>query len=164
MHDSVKLRLEEYLERGAPLPEMEEHLRQCDLCRKEVEAMRMQAQLFRGLKAQAEMEPGAGFYARVMNRIESQDRPSVWSLFGDSMFARRLVYASALFLVLLGSYAVSSGPVEDEFAAASAPEVILAGRELPTPVSMDSPRDREVVLVTLATWGDSAEGDSQDWQ
>ena len=61
----------------------------------------MQSALFRRA-FRAEAEPDAAFYARVMNRIETQARPSVWSLFGESMFAKRLAYASATFLVLIG--------------------------------------------------------------
>jgi anti-sigma factor RsiW len=164
MHDSVKLRLEEYLQGGAPMPEMDKHLRTCEECRKEIDAMRMQALLFRTLKAPSGVEPGAGFYTKVMNRVESQAKPSVWSLFGDSLFARRLLYASAMFLVLVGSYAVSSISVEDEYAAV-APVSIIAGNEAPAPVSMESARDREVVLVTLATWGNGGEAEeAQDWQ
>jgi predicted anti-sigma-YlaC factor YlaD len=61
MHDSVKLRLEEYLESGVPLPEIEDHLRNCDGCREEAEAMRQQARLFQALRAPANLEPGPGF-------------------------------------------------------------------------------------------------------
>ena len=163
MHDSVKLRVEEYLQRGADMPEVDDHLRSCEGCRKEIEAMRMQSRLLRTLKAPAGMEPGPAFYAKVLNRIESQPKPSVWNLFGDSLFARRLVYASATFLLLLGSYAASAPPVEEEYAA-SAPEAILAGNQAPMPVSMDSQEDRQVVLVTLATWGSDSGEESQDWQ
>jgi hypothetical protein len=118
--------------------------------------MRAQSLLFRTLKAPVEVEPPAGFYARVMNRIETQNRPSVWSLFADSLFAKRLVYASAMFLLLLGSVLVSSTP-EDTYAV-TGPEAILAGQELPEPVTMDPGRDRDVVLVNLATWSDSGYG------
>ena len=105
MHEFVKGSLEEYLS-GAH-PETEEHLRTCESCRIEVEAMRAQSSLFASLKAPAEMEPGPGFYARVMSRVETQTRPSVWSLFGESLFAKRLVYASAACLVLFGAFLVS---------------------------------------------------------
>ena len=68
--------------------------------------MRAQSAMFRRA-FRSEVEPGAGFYARVMNRIETQAKPSVWSLFGESMFAKRLAYASATFLVLVGVVFVS---------------------------------------------------------
>jgi hypothetical protein len=97
------------------------------------------------------MDPGGNFYARVMNRIETQARPSVWSLFGESPFAQRLVYASATFLLLLCSYMISSHPEAD--LADDGPEVILAGQRAPEPVTMDPQKDREVILVNLATWG-----------
>jgi hypothetical protein len=127
--------------------------------------MRAQCLLFRTLKAPAEVEPTAGFYARVMNRIETRNPPSIWSLFAESLFAKRLVYASAMFLLLLGSVLVTSSP-ED---AATGPELILAGQELPEPVTMDPRRDRDVVLVNLATWNDTSTGTvggawSQDYQ
>jgi hypothetical protein len=90
----------------------------------------------------------------VMNRIETQTRPSVWHVFAESLFAKRLGYASAMFLLLLGSVLVSSSP--DDTYAVTGPEAILAGRELPEPVTMDPGRDRDVVLVNLATWSDNS--------
>ena len=113
--------------------------------------MKAQAALFRRA-FRSEVEPGAGFYARVMNRIETQAKPSVWSLFAESMFAKRLAYASATFLLLVGVVFVSANPPDEAFASAD-PEVILAaGDEQYTPVSMDTERDREVILVNLATY------------
>jgi len=127
--------------------------------------MRRQSLLFKSLQAPADLDPRAGFYARVMNRIETQNRPSVWSLFADSLFAKRLVYASATFLLLLGTFLVSSASVEETYVA-SGPEAILAGQELPEPVTMDPGRDRDVVLVNLATYsdGNTGGGYSQDYQ
>ena len=122
--------------------------------------MQEQSSLFHALAAPPEAGPGPAFYARVMNRIEAQARPSIWNLFGESLFARRLMYASATLLVLLSSYMMSSGPAQEEQLAAGAPEVILAGYTLPEPVSMDKQRDREVVLVNLATWGGGSESSS----
>lgn len=103
----------------------------------------------------AEVEPDGAFYARVMNRIESQAKPSVWSLFGESMFAKRLAYASATFLLLMGVVFISATEA-DQPLAASDPQMILAGEQQYAPVSMDvsmdMERDREVVLTTLATY------------
>jgi hypothetical protein len=167
MHESVRESLEDYLHgRGRSLA-IDEHLRTCESCRNEVEALRAQSLLFRTLKAPAEVEPAGGFYARVMNRIETRNPPSIWSLFAESLFAKRLVYASAMFLLLLGSVLVSSSS-EDAYGV-TGPEAILAGQELPEPVTMDPGRDREVVLVNLATWSDSDTGTeggawSQDYQ
>jgi len=118
--------------------------------------MRAQALLFRSLRPVREAEPDAGFYGRVLNRIDLQTRPSVWSLFGESLFARRLAYASTAFLVLLGTFLVSSTAGMQQTAALTpTPEVILAGDDgqIPPPVTMQNPQhDREVVLVNLATY------------
>ena len=62
----------------------DEHLDQCDECRGEIEAMRKQARLLRELRVEA--EPRAGFYARVMERIEAQRATSIWNVFSDSPF------------------------------------------------------------------------------
>ena len=159
MHDPVIGRLEEYLDGGGPYPEVEEHLKQCAECRDELSAMQSQSAAFR--KAfRVEVEPNAGFYARVMNRIETQAKPSVWSLFGESMFAKRLAYASATFLLVASAVFVSSTQ-PDRPLASNDPESILAGDERYTPVNMDSERDRDVVLVNLATYSSST---SQEYQ
>ena len=162
MHESMKESLEDYLRGGAD-PKTEEHLRSCENCRSEVQAMRAQSRLFQSLKAPANFEIDPGFYARVMNRVETQARPSVWSLFGESLFAKRLVYASATLLVLFSSYLASS-PASDDALAAGRPEVILAGQQLPEPVSMDPQKDRDVILVNLASWGGEGGSEAQDYQ
>lgn len=161
MHDSVKFGLENYLHSGVLTPEMQIHMRDCRNCREELEMMRTQAGLFRTLKAPTEMDPGGAFYARVMNRIDKEVKPSVWSLFGESQFASRLGYASAMFLMLLGTYLISAQP-EDE-AADGTPEVILAG-EVPEPVTMDPQKDRPVIFANLASWGAGGAEESQDFQ
>jgi anti-sigma factor RsiW len=153
MHEPVIQRLEEYLDGGGPYPEVESHLSNCDDCRNELEAMRAQSTLLRrAFKVEAEPDPA--FYARVMGRIETQARPSVWSLFAESMFAKRLAYASATFLVLVGVVFVSAE--QDQATAFGDPGVVLAGDERYTPVNMDTDtdteRDREVVLVNLTTY------------
>lgn len=159
MHEPVKQRLEEYLD-GGEVPEIEEHLRNCQPCREEVEAMRAQSLLFRALRPPRSVEPEPAFYTRLIHRIETQSVPSVWSLFGESLFAKRLVYASAMLVFLLGTAFISSTSSDDGLPAGT-PEVILAGHAAPEPVSMeDQQRDREVILANLASWGDS----DQDYQ
>ncbi len=108
-------------------------------------------ELLHSLRADAEVEPDPGFYARVMNRIDTQSKTSIWSIFGDSLFARRLSYASLTFLVLLGTYFVSTTEANQPLTA-STPEAILAGEEQPQPVGQDPQRDRAVVLVNLASY------------
>jgi hypothetical protein len=73
------------------------------------------------------------------------------------MFAKRLAYASATFLVLVGVVFVSATEPDQPFAA-SDPQVLLAGEPQYLPVSMDLDTDiergRQVVLVNLATYQD----------
>lgn len=154
MHEPVVSRLEDILNGDGPFADVEAHLKNCADCRKDVDAMRMQAALFRSLRAPREVEPDGVFYARVMNRIEGQQKPSPWSLFGESLFAKRLAYASAMFLVAAGSVLVT-GAGQEEPLAVAAPEYIFAGEVHPAPVSMEDPqRDRDVILVKLATYQD----------
>jgi len=108
-------------------------------------------ELFRAIQPVQEVEPLGGFYARVRNRIDGQAKTSVWNLFSDSLFAKRLSYASLTFLVLLGTYFVSTNE-RDLPLQSSTPEAILAGDEQLQPVGSDPQRDRAVVLVNLASY------------
>src|SRR5580704_18108155 len=74
--------------------------------REEIAAMREQAAWIRGLRAPADSEPKAGFYARVMERIDAQRAISIWILFFDSQLGRRLALASMTLAVCLGMYLV----------------------------------------------------------
>jgi anti-sigma factor RsiW len=79
MHEPVKEGLEDFLrENGSP--EFAAHLEACRECRDEVERMRELALALRVLRAEQEMDPPPGFYARVTVRIEALSRPSFWSV------------------------------------------------------------------------------------
>jgi hypothetical protein len=108
-------------------------------CREEIAAMWEQAAWIRGLRAPADSEPKAGFYARVMERIDAQRAISIWILFFDSQLGRRLALASMTLAVCLGMYLVSSEQTPPPPMAR--PAVILAG----------SP-DRDAVLMNLVTY------------
>jgi len=150
MHEPLKGRIEDYL-RGERLPDVEQHLANCQSCSAEAADMKAQNELFRALKADVEVSPDAAFYARLMSRIETQAKPSMWNLFGESMFAKRLAYASLTFVVLLGSYFVSS-TTDTEQIATSSPEVLMSNDPHPTEVGSDPQKDREAILVNLATF------------
>jgi hypothetical protein len=152
MHEPVKGRLEDYLYGGGHYPDVEAHLRKCESCRVEVELMQSHALLLRALRAPRDLEPRAGFYAGVLNRIETQARPSAWSLFGESIFARRLAYASAAFLLLFGTFLVSSETQSDRVITTTSPEVILAGEGEHLPPIKVEPAERGAVLVNLVTY------------
>lgn len=149
MHEPVIESLEEILRGERPRPAAAAHLGGCASCRESVAAMTAQHDLFRALRPAEPVEPAPGFYARVINRVETQVRPSVWSLFGDSLFARRLTYASMTFFVLLGTFFVSSA---EDPVVVNAPEAIIAGDEMYQTVGNNLERDRSTVLVQLATY------------
>lgn len=106
MHREIYERLEEVLS-GTPPDWAASHLKQCKECRDEVFSMQAQAALVRQLKPPAEIEPRAGFYARVLERIEAEGPVSIWNLFVESAFGKRIAVASLALAVLLGVYLVS---------------------------------------------------------
>ena len=152
MHEPLKGRIEEYLHGGeGPLPDVEQHLAHCPPCNAEAVEMKKLAELFKVLKTTEEIGPDAAFYARLMTRIETQAKPSIWNIFGESMFAKRLAYASLTFVVLLGTYFVSS-TTNDQELANSSPEMLMSNDPHPTEVGTDPQKDREAILVNLATF------------
>ncbi len=69
--------------------------------------MQAQSQMLRALRAPEDVEPVAGFYARVIQRIEQQARESIWAAFIYSRFSNQLLYASLTIALALGSYVVA---------------------------------------------------------
>jgi hypothetical protein len=115
--------------------------------------MREQADLFRSLSAPPEVEPRGGFYARVMERIETQTPASIWSLFFDSAFARRVALASVTFTLLIGIYLVSSERLADQTVVIATPADWVFSGEMPTVrESAAGLPDRDAVLVNLVTY------------
>ena len=154
MHKPIKERLEEYL-RGAGeqghLVEFRAHLGGCENCREEVGAMEAQARLLRVLSEAEEVEPAAGFYARVMEIIEARRVASLGDLFLEPAFERRLIFASLTAVILLGSYLFYTERVSS-FEAAS-PVRIMAVEPLDQgKFGADPQRDREAVLLSLASY------------
>jgi hypothetical protein len=125
------------------------HVEECPECGTEIAAMREQAALFRALRVPGDVEPRAGFYARVRERIEAQNPVSIWSLFFDSAFARRVAMASAALALLIGIYLFSADRMADQtIVITGQPDWVLTGG-MPDPA--DSP-DRDAVLVNLVTY------------
>ena len=151
MHEPLKGRIEDYLHGRDHLPEVERHLAHCQSCNAQAAQMKKQAELFSLLKSTEEIVPDAAFYARVMSRIETQVKTSIWNIFGESIFAKRLAYASFTFVVLLGTYFVSS-TTNDQQLANSSPEMLMSNDPNPTEVGTDPQKDREAILVNLATF------------
>ena len=154
MHGPVKEHLEDYLGAAGPpgdRPEVDSHLRGCETCRRELEAMADQARLMRWLRAEEDVEAAPGFYALVMSAVEASQKASVLQAFTDPAFARRLIYACLATVIVLGSYLLyteQATPFENPdpvgFFAANAP----GDRHVGT----NQQRDREEVLVSLASY------------
>lgn len=158
MHKPIKDRLEGYLsgmEEPDSVREIERHLESCAQCRTAVDQMRRQSELLQSLRPPNEIEPSAGFYARVLDRIEAQQTPSMWNVFLEPAFGRRLAYISLTLLLILGTLMVT-GETQSETIYAEeypySPEVIMSKDPVSPVVSDDVERDRNVVLVNLATY------------
>ena len=109
MHREIRNHIEDVLT-GAESVLGQQHLSECEDCRAKVRGMREQASLLRELRPPegVELEPRAGFYARVMERIEAEGPISIWNLFIESAFGRRIAVASMALALLLGVYLVSA--------------------------------------------------------
>jgi hypothetical protein len=151
MHRLVRDRLEEVLAESSP-DSTASHLRECEECRAELAVMRAQAVALRKLRT-PEAEPRAGFYARVLERIESQGPGSIWTLFFESPFGRRIAFASMALALLLGIYLVTSEQGVEPFSAASEPVQMIIGEDQPGLVlTNQGTPDRDSVLMNLATY------------
>lgn len=162
MHEPIRDNLEDYLRGSAQKipPQFQAHLDSCAECAGELRELELQAQLLRSLRPNREIEPSAGFYARVMNRIESQRETSIWSILLEPAFGRRLAVACATLVVLLGTYfvatelgepmvAVAPGIAQTSPAAdANIPASFPTGRQ----DSLRQERQRDAVLVNLASF------------
>lgn len=177
MHRIIRDHLEEVLAGPGPAPEhpAAKHLAECEECRDEVAGMRVQAAMLRQWRTPvedvAEFEPRPGFYARVMERIEAQTPASVFTLFFDSAFGRRIAMASLALALLLGVYVISSEQMADPQVAAvdTLPQVTLVSdhvsdmQDFPgvlndgafssaQPRLATSAPDQDAVLVNLVTY------------
>jgi len=90
------------------------HLEQCEACRLQLAGMQEDAAMLRQLRPLEEAEPRAGFYARVLERIEAEGPGSIWNLFMESPFGRRIAAASLALVILLGVFLVSSERSADD--------------------------------------------------
>ena len=156
MHEPVKEHIEAYLAGSDKVPvEFMAHLNGCPSCREEAGELKLQSELLRRLRPPAEIEPRPGFYARVVERIETQRQSSIWSLFLDPIFGKRLALASATLAVLMGLYLFSSEPGLNGAVAGSRPEIVLPGGEdqvVPLLGVHGRDQDRGIILVDLASF------------
>jgi anti-sigma factor RsiW len=151
MHAVVMDSLEEYLSgtlKPAALREIEAHLSNCEMCRREVTGMQQVSQWFEALKVEEELAPAPGFYARVMREVGQRESvPSFAGLFAlDFAFGRRLVFASLLMLAVLGSYLVSN---ESAYPTGLSPDTVMAQQDSP---AYDNVRAQENMLATMTAY------------
>jgi hypothetical protein len=159
MHRVIRDRLEEVLaaQPGNSLTrqDLTKHLDDCEECRGEIVRMQEQARLLRNLRSAEEAEPRAGFYARVMERIEKQGPGSIWNVFSESPFGRRIAVASMALALAIGVYLFTAeqpgpGAINHpiEFVSGTLPAEDQPGMVL---TSSGAP-DRDAVLVNLVTY------------
>jgi predicted anti-sigma-YlaC factor YlaD len=158
MHRLVQNHIEDVLA-GVEPASVAEHLGACEECRSQVTAMRGHAAAMRELRAPAP-EPRPGFYARVMERIEAQGPVSIWNLFIESAFGRRIAVASLALALLVGIYLISSERSADQpvMAGQQGQAAVVAGEDGPGQVlsiidhsSLNQPSE-DAVLANLVTY------------
>jgi anti-sigma factor RsiW len=150
MHGVIRDRLEEVLRRQDLLAGSEEvnnHLTSCEECAREVAILLEQSCMVQSLRA--EVEPSAGFYARVMQRIEEHAQNTIWAVFLYSPFGKRLAFASLALALLLGTYVVGMESQDGHMFANSAVE---AQQDSDAPVHGDSADKRDAVLVNFVSY------------
>jgi anti-sigma factor RsiW len=154
MHGVIRDRLEEVLRSQDVLTGREEvnsHLASCQECVRELAALREQSRMVQSLRAEA--EPSAGFYARVMQRIEEHAQNSIWAVFLYSPFGKRLAFASLALALLLGTYVVGMESHDGHLFASS---TVMAQEDGDAPVHGDSSDKRDAVLVNFVSYNSQA--------
>jgi hypothetical protein len=110
--------------------------------------MKTQSELLHSLRAPEDLEPAAGFYARVMQRIEDRAKDSIWTAFIYSPFARRLTYVSLAATLLLGSYVISREAVDGDL---TAEQTVVQQFHDDAPISGSLQQQRDAVLVNFVS-------------
>lgn len=150
MHGSIRDRLEDLLSaEGSAVRDrgLIKHLSSCRECSSDLAAMQAQSDALRALRAPEEVEPTAGFYARVMQRIEDRAKDSMWAGFVYSPFAKRLTYASLAIALLLGSFVIGQ---ETRDGHLTGERIIAQQFHDDVPVIGSQQQQRNAVLVNIA--------------
>jgi anti-sigma factor RsiW len=142
--------LEEYLSgvlEPAARRRIDIHLNDCPSCRAAVDGMVDAASLFDALRNE-EYEPAPGFYARVVERIESTSAaPSLPGFFSfDLVFARRLALSCMLTLAVLGSVLITR---EATYRGSFTPDAVLSQD---TTAAASSALAQDNMLLTLTAY------------
>lgn len=154
MQENIRKQVEDYLSGRLPTGDsaFESLLEQNPSDRKKLDDFSHQAaQIRSALRVPAELAPAPGFYARVMERVEIENKRqlSFWSIFTDP-FGQRLVYASAVLIVLMGFTLFTSDHSENP-TLAEAPVQILVDQYPEVHLVGDQSEDRGRVFMTLTS-------------
>jgi predicted anti-sigma-YlaC factor YlaD len=156
MHQPIRDNLEDYLKgSNRQVPQaFHAHLVACEECASELRLLETQANMLRSLHSVEDVGPIPGFYARVMARIEDQGKASIWSVFLQPSFGRRLAIASATLVVLLGTYLVTTEPGDQSVALAPTTVATDTTSTADAGAIQDSLQQqrRDAVLVDLASF------------
>ena len=119
-----------------------------------------QGMLVRVLRSPEDVESRTGFYAGVIDRSYAQRQSSIWSIFLEPSFGRRLAVASGTLALLMGLYLVGSEPAGSGISTKNARTIVLPGEDEPGPAVVfghDEEGNRGAVLANLAAYRKSAE-------
>lgn len=118
--------------------------------KKEVQLMCDQARFLREMRCPEGVELRPGFAARVMARIESEKPASIWDLFVSPALAKQLAFASLVLMAMLAGFVVARST--DQSLLAVRTQQMLLEKEHPVDLGKDPSRDRQNMLVTLASY------------
>ena len=110
-----------------------------------------QARLLKDLRPDEEIEAAPGFYARVLAAVEARQRVSGLLAFTDPSFGRRFIYACLATIILLGSYLLYTERTAP-FGGQNPVRLLVADTPHERHVGTDQQRDREAVLLSLASY------------
>lgn len=147
MHQPIRDHLEAYLwdsnDRRIPR-EFHAHIAACPSCEADIRGLRDHSLQLRDFLGTDQVEPRAGFYARVLNRIEEQRASSpFWSVFLEPTLGKRLAYVCAALVLVLGTYLIGTEAGAQTGEQNAHPIVVI---------SQSQPTDRDAVLVNLASF------------
>ena len=133
MHREIQDQIEKFLAGKLSVKAsrfVSEHVETCAECREEVSAMQRHSNWMHELRTPVgeTPEPRPGFYARVMERIEAEGPISIWNIFIESAFGRRIGYASVALALVLGVYLVTSERGEEPMIASQGVSQSVAGQ------------------------------------
>ncbi len=148
MHGTIRGRLEDLLKKEPEDRNLRDHLASCAECSSELTEMKRHSAQLASLRG-PEIDVRAGFYGRVLQRIEEQEPICFWSFFVDSAFSKRLAIVSVSVAVAMGSYVISQESREKPIV----PGIVAmnASAHYDAPVIGSRAEQRDAVLENFAS-------------